>query len=68
MPEQYWNTDICVSNKANRRIALKHDLSMIKIKEGRSFRDPEVVTVSKILDAVLDRYQVMLMIKKTEKG
>lgn len=42
-------------------------LSMIKIKEGRSFRDPEVVTVSKILDAVLDRYQAMLMIKKTEK-
>lgn len=43
-------------------------LSMIKIKEGRSFTDPEVVTASKILDAVLDRYQVMLMeIKKAEK-
>lgn len=41
---------------------------MIKIKDGRSFRYPEVVSVSEILDAVFGRYQVMLMIKKTEKG
>lgn len=25
IPEQYWNADIGVSNKANRRIALKYD-------------------------------------------
>jgi len=40
--------------------------SMVKIKEGRSFTDPEVVTASQMLDAVLDRYQVMLM--KIKKG
>ncbi|MCB8816181.1 aspartyl-phosphate phosphatase Spo0E family protein [Desulfosporosinus shakirovi] len=43
-------------------------LSMIKIKEGKSFTDPEVVTSSQILDAVLDKYQIMLMnIKKADK-
>ena len=43
-------------------------LSMVKIKEGRSFTDPEVVTASQMLDAVLDRYHVMLMkIKKTKE-
>jgi len=35
--------------------------SMVKIKEGKSFTDPEVITASQMLDAVLDRYQVMLM-------
>ncbi|WP_345788565.1 aspartyl-phosphate phosphatase Spo0E family protein [Desulfosporosinus lacus] len=41
---------------------------MIKIKEGKSFTDPEVVTASQILDAVLDKYQIMLMnIKKADK-
>jgi len=40
--------------------------SMVKIKEGRSFTDPEVVTASQMLDVVLDRYQVMLM--KIKKG
>jgi len=37
---------------------------MIKIKEGKSYLDPEVVAASQELDAVLDKYQVMLM----EKG
>ena len=36
-------------------------LSMTKLKEGRSFTDQEVVTASQILDAALNRYQVMLM-------
>ena len=43
-------------------------LNMIKIKEGKSFTDPEVVAVSQELDAVLDKYQVILMkIKKADK-
>lgn len=42
-------------------------LSMIKIKEGKSFADPEVITASQMLDAVLNKYQEMLM-KKAEKG
>ena len=41
-------------------------LSMIKIKEGKSYTDPEVIVASKELDAVLDKYQEMLM-KKSEK-
>lgn len=43
-------------------------LSMIKIKEGKSFTDPEVITVSQMLDVVLDKYQDMLMkIKKLKR-
>ena len=43
-------------------------LSMFKIKEGRSFTDPEVIIASKMLDAVLDKYQDMLMkIKKLKR-
>jgi len=43
-------------------------LSMIKIKEGRSYTDPEVVVASQILDEALDRYQVKLMeMKKAGK-
>jgi len=43
--------------------------SMIKIKEGNSFIDPEVITASQMLDAVLDKYQEMLMkIKKVDKA
>lgn len=42
--------------------------SMVKIKEGRSYTDPEVITASQMLDAVLDKYQEMLMkIKKAGK-
>ena len=39
---------------------------MIKAKEGRSYTAPEVVAASQELDAVLDKYQEMLM-KKSEK-
>lgn len=35
--------------------------NMIKIKEGKSFMDPEVIAASQMLDAVLDKYQEMLM-------
>jgi len=40
---------------------------MIKIKEGKSFSDPEVVTASQELDVVLNEYHEMKM-KKSEKG
>ena len=42
-------------------------LNMIKIKVGKSYSDPEVVTASQELDAVLDVYHEMKM-KKSEKG
>lgn len=43
--------------------------SMVRIKEGKSFTDPEVITASQMLDAVLDRYHVMLMkIKRADKA
>lgn len=35
-------------------------LSMIKIKEGKSFTDPEVIAASQMLDGVLDRYHELL--------
>lgn len=36
--------------------------SMIKIKEGRSFTDPEIIIASQMLEAVfLRKYQEMLM-------
>jgi hypothetical protein len=33
---------------------------MIKIKEGKSFIDPEVLAASRKLDEVLDKYHVMI--------
>ena len=36
-------------------------LYMIQMKEGKSFTDPEVVAASQALDAVLNKYQEMLM-------
>ena len=39
-------------------------LSMIKIKEDKSFTDTEVITASQELDAVLDKYQTMMMKNK----
>ena len=33
---------------------------MIYIQEGASYSDPEVVAASQKLDAVLDKYQVLL--------
>ncbi len=41
-------------------------LKMTKVKEGRTYTDPEVVATSQELDDVLDKYQEMLM-KKAEK-
>ncbi|WP_407312135.1 aspartyl-phosphate phosphatase Spo0E family protein [Desulfosporosinus sp. SB140] len=41
-------------------------LNMIKIKEGKSYTDPEVITASQELDAVLDKYQELMM-KKSKK-
>ncbi len=41
-------------------------LSMIKVKEGRTYTDPEVVAASQELDAVLDKYQEILN-KPTDK-
>ena len=39
-------------------------LRMIKIKEGRSYTDPEVITASQELDAVLNKYHEMMMKNK----
>ncbi|WP_407311907.1 aspartyl-phosphate phosphatase Spo0E family protein [Desulfosporosinus sp. SB140] len=41
-------------------------LNMIKIKEGKSYTDPEVITASQELDTVLDKYQELMM-KKSKK-
>ncbi|EGW41118.1 aspartyl-phosphate phosphatase Spo0E family protein [Desulfosporosinus sp. OT] len=41
-------------------------INMIKLKEGRSYTDLKVVAASRELDAVLDKYQEMLM-KKSDK-
>lgn len=38
--------------------------SLIKSKEGRSFTDPEVITASQELDAVLEKYQELTMKNK----
>ena len=41
--------------------------TMIKLKEGKSYTDPKVITASQMLDAVLDKYQEMLIkIKKAD--
>jgi len=40
---------------------------LIKIKEGKSYTDPEVIAASQLLDAVLDKYQMMMM-KSKEMG
>ncbi|HEY8908775.1 MAG TPA: aspartyl-phosphate phosphatase Spo0E family protein [Desulfosporosinus sp.] len=34
--------------------------NLIKIKEGRSYTDPEVVTASEKLDQVLNKYQELI--------
>lgn len=36
---------------------------LIKIHEGRVYSDPEVVTTSQQLDAILDKYQALKMKK-----
>lgn len=39
---------------------------MIKVKEGKSYTDPEVVSASQELDAVLDEYQKMMIKNKID--
>lgn len=39
---------------------------LLKIKAGKSYTDPEVVAASQDLDAVLNKYQVLLMNLKME--
>ncbi len=41
-------------------------LRMIKTKEGKSYTDPEVITASQELDAVLNKYQEMMMKNKLD--
>ncbi|MDR3587272.1 MAG: aspartyl-phosphate phosphatase Spo0E family protein [Desulfosporosinus sp.] len=36
-------------------------LDMIKVKEGKSYLDPEVIKASQKLDVVLNAYQARLM-------
>ncbi|SPF54557.1 Spo0E like sporulation regulatory family protein [Candidatus Desulfosporosinus infrequens] len=43
-------------------------LRMFKIKEGKSYSDPEVVAASQVLDDALDKYQVVLMKMKKKKS
>ncbi|MDR3541530.1 MAG: aspartyl-phosphate phosphatase Spo0E family protein [Desulfosporosinus sp.] len=38
-------------------------LNMIKVKEGKSYSDPEVIKASQKLDAVLNEYHARLMKK-----
>ena len=35
-------------------------LNLVKIKEGRAYTDPEVISASQALDKVLDKYQVLI--------
>jgi len=41
-------------------------LNMIKAKEGNSYSAPEVVAASQKLDAILDKYQMMMLTKKSD--
>lgn len=41
-------------------------MNMIKIKEGKYYTDLEVLEASQKLDAVLDKYQEMLMKRSVE--
>ncbi len=38
--------------------------SLIKIQEGKKYSDPKVVAASQKLDAVLDKYQELVMKKE----
>jgi hypothetical protein len=40
--------------------------SMIKVKEGRTYTDPEVIAASQELDVVLDKYHKMMMRNKAD--
>ncbi|KGK82435.1 sporulation protein Spo0E [Desulfosporosinus sp. HMP52] len=41
-------------------------LDLIKVTEGRSYTDPEVIAVSQALDKVLDEYQELMLKNKTK--
>ncbi|GEM_PF-481558 len=57
---------VSTSGKLDELITQIEELrsSMIKTKEGRSYTDPEVIAASQELDAVLDKYQEMLIKNK----
>lgn len=38
-------------------------LNLVRIKEGRTYTDPEVIRASQALDEVLDKYQELLLHK-----
>lgn len=42
-------------------------IKLIQISEGKSYTDPEVVAASQKLDAVLDKYQEIIMKKAGEE-
>jgi hypothetical protein len=54
---------VSISGKLEELIKQIEELRsiMIKLKEGRSYTDPEVITASQELDVVLDKYQEMMM-------
>ena len=41
-------------------------LRMIKTKEGKSYTNPEVITASQELDAVLNKYHEIMMKNKVD--
>lgn len=41
-------------------------LDLIKIKEGRTYSDPDVVAASQKLDKVLDKYQELVKLNKND--
>ncbi|SPF40545.1 Spo0E like sporulation regulatory protein (modular protein) [Candidatus Desulfosporosinus infrequens] len=54
---------VSISGKLEELIKQIEELRsiMIKLKEGRSYTDHEVITASQELDVVLDKYQEMMM-------
>jgi Spo0E like sporulation regulatory protein. len=59
------NGEICMSTLSELIKQIEElRTSLIKSKEGRSFTDPEVITASQELDAVLEKYQELTMKNK----
>lgn len=42
-------------------------IDLIRVKEGRSYTDPEVIEVSQALDEVLYKYQELMLKNKLKK-
>ena len=42
-------------------------LDLVRIKVGRAYTDPEVVSASQKLDAVLDEYQELIKLNESDK-